>query len=309
MLPFALLSPSLAEQYPTRPVRIVVGFGAGSTADVLARLISPQLAKMLGQQFVVENRPGAGSMLAAEAVARAPGDGHTLFMATVANVIAPALGAKFDLSQDLAPIVLVGSNPNVLVVHPSVAATDVMELIALARANPQALTFASSGAGTAGHLSAELFNQRAGVHIVHVFYSGGSAQIAADLITGRVNLTFAVASTMLPQIQEGKLRALAVAQGRRAGILPGIPTMSEAGIPGFDASIWIGLLAPAGTPTDITDRIAMAANDALRLEEVLAPMRVQGFDAFGGTPQEFSSFIKRDMQKWLAVASEAGLRK
>jgi tripartite-type tricarboxylate transporter receptor subunit TctC len=186
---------------------------------------------------------------------------------------------------------------------------NVQELIALAKANPQGLTFASSGAGTAGHLSAELFNQRAGVHVVHVFYSGGSAQMAADLISGRVNLTFAVASTMLPQIQEGKLRALAVAQGRRAALLPNVPTMAEAGMPGFDASIWIGLLAPAGTPAGITDRIAYAVNEALHLDEVLVPMRMQGFDPLGGTPQEFATFIKADMQKWLAVTNEAGLRK
>lgn len=309
LLLFAMVFSTLAQQYPSRPVRIIVGFGAGSTADVLARLISPRLAKTLGQQFVVENRPGAGSMLAAEAVARAASDGHTLFMATIANVIAPALGAKFALSEDLAPIVLIGSTPNVFIVHPSVSAMNVQELIALAKANPQGLTFASSGAGTAGHLSAELFNQRAGVHVVHVFYSGGSAQMAADLISGRVNLTFAVASTMLPQIQEGKLRALAVAQGRRAALLPNVPTMAEAGMPGFDASIWIGLLAPAGTPAGITDRIAYAVNEALHLDEVLVPMRMQGFDPLGGTPQEFATFIKADMQKWLAVTNEAGLRK
>jgi tripartite-type tricarboxylate transporter receptor subunit TctC len=308
LLLFAMVFPTLAQQYPLRSVRIIVGFGAGSTADVLARLISPRLAKTLGQQFVVENRPGAGSMLAAEAVARAASDGHTLFMATIANVIAPALGAKFALSEE-APIVLIGSTPNVFIVHPSVSAVNVQELIALAKANPQGLTFASSGAGTAGHLSAELFNQRAGVHIVHVFYSGGSAQMAADLISGRVNLTFAVASTMLPQIQGEKLRALAVAQGRRAALLPNVPTMAEAGMPGFDASIWIGLLAPAGTPAGITDRIAYAVNEALHLDEVLAPMRMQGFDPLGGTPQEFATFIKADMQKWLAVTNEAGLRK
>jgi tripartite-type tricarboxylate transporter receptor subunit TctC len=230
-------------------------------------------------------------------------------MATIANVIAPALGAKFALSEDLAPIALIGSTPNVFIVHPSVSAINVQELIALAKANPQRLTFASSGAGTAGHLSAELFNQRAGVHIVHVFYSGGSAEMAADLISGRVNLTFAVASTMLPQIQEGRLRALAVAQGSRAAVLPNVPTMAEAGMPGFDASIWIGLLAPAGTPAGITDRIANAVNEALHLDEVLAPMRMQGLDPLGGTPQEFATFIKADMQKWLAVANEAGLRK
>jgi tripartite-type tricarboxylate transporter receptor subunit TctC len=302
--------PATAQQYPARPVRILVGFGAGSTADVLARLIGQRLGKTLGQQFVVENRPGAGSMLAAEAVARAPNDGYTLFMATVANTIGPAQSAttKFNLGEDLAPIVLVGVNPNLLVAHPSVSANNVAELVAMAQKNPQTLTFASSGIGTAGHLSAELFNQRAGVHIVHVFYSG-NAQIAADLISGRVNLTFSVASTMLPQINEGKLKALAVAQGKRAGILPEVPTMSEAGMPGFDASIWVGLLAPPGTPEGIVDRIAHGVNEAVSVEEVLGPMRVQGFDALGGSPQDFARFIKADMQKWLSVATATGQRK
>jgi tripartite-type tricarboxylate transporter receptor subunit TctC len=302
--------PTAAQQYPSRPVRIIVGFGAGSTADVLARLVGQRLGKTLGQQLVVENRPGAGSMLAAEAAARAPNDGYTLFMATVANTIGPAqsVTSKFNLGEDLAPIALVGVNPNLLVAHPSVNANNVQELVAIARKNPQTLTFASSGAGTAGHLSAELFNQRAGVHIVHVFYSG-SAQVAADLISGRVNLTFSVASTMLPQIQERKLKALAVAQGKRAGILPDVPTMSEAGMPGFDASIWIGLLAPPGTPEGVIDRIAHGVNEALSIEEVLTPMRVQGFDPLGGSPQDFARFIKADIQKWLSVATVTGLRK
>ena len=196
-------------------------------------------------------------------------------------------------------------NPNLLVAHPGVSADNVAELVAIARNNPQTLTFASSGTGTAGHLSAELFNQRAGVHIVHVFYSG-SSQIAADLLSGRVNLTFSVASTMLPLINEGKLKALAVAQGKRAGILPDVPTMSEAGMPGFDASIWIGLLAPPATPEEIVDRIARGVNEALSDEEVLRPMRVQGFDPLGGSPQDFARFIKSDMQKWSSVAAATG---
>jgi tripartite-type tricarboxylate transporter receptor subunit TctC len=302
--------PTAAQQYPSRPVRILVGFGAGSTADVLARLVGQRLGKTLGQQFVVENRPGAGSMLAAEATARAPNDGYTLFMATVANTIGPAqsVGSKFNLGEDLAPMVLVGVNPNLLIAHPSVNASSVQELVAITRKNPQTLTFASSGSGTAGHLSAELFNQRAGVNIVHVFYSG-SAQIAADLISGRVNLTFSVASTMLPQIRERKLKALAVAQGKRAGVLPDVPTMSEAGMPGFDASIWIGLLAPPGTPENIIDRIAHGVNEALSAEEVLIPMRMQGFDPLGGSPRDFARFIKADIQKWLSVATAMGLRK
>jgi tripartite-type tricarboxylate transporter receptor subunit TctC len=269
------------------------------------------MSKTLGQQIVVENRPGAASMIAAEMVARAPNDGYTLFMATVANTINPTLSATstFNLSKDLAPVALAGVVPNVLVAHPSVPAKNVQELLALAKSKPDSLFFGSSGSGTAGHLSAELFNERAGVKIVNVFYSGGSAQALTDLLTGRVNLMFTVASTMLPQIKEGKLKALAVAQGKRASVLPDVPTMSEAGMPGFDASIWVGLLAPAGTPAAIRQRLADAVNEALKAEEVLAPMRAQGFDPLGGSPDDFAKFIAADIAKWDAVTTAAGLKK
>jgi tripartite-type tricarboxylate transporter receptor subunit TctC len=299
-----------ATDFPTRPVRIVIGFGPGSTADVLARIVGQRLAKTLGQQIIVENRVGAGSMIAAEFVSRAPADGYTLFMATVANTINPALtsNATFNLGRDMAPVALVGVIPNVLVAHPAVKAANVAELVALAKSNPQSLFFASAGSGTAGHLSAELFNERIGAKITHVFYSG-SAQAASDLLTGRVNLMFTVASTMLPMINEGKLKALAVAQGQRSGVLPEVPTMAEAGMPGFDASIWVGLLAPPGTDKEIVDKIAGAINEALTTDEVLAPMRAQGFDPLGGSAQDFSRFIEADIKKWEQVVRAAGLRK
>jgi tripartite-type tricarboxylate transporter receptor subunit TctC len=299
-----------ATDFPTRPVRIVIGFGPGSTADVLARIVGQRMSKTLGQQIIVENRAGAGSMIAAEFVSRAPADGYTLFMATVANTINPALTATstFNLGKDLAPVALVGVIPNVLVSHPSVQAANVAELVALARSAPQSLFFASAGSGTAGHLSAELFNERLGVKITHVFYSG-SAQAASDLLTGRVNLMFTVASTMLPMINEGKLKALAVAQGKRSGVLPDVPTMAEAGMPGFDASIWVGLLAPPGTDTEIVERIAAAINEALTAEEVLGPIRAQGFDALGGSAADFARFIEADIKKWEQVVAAAGLKK
>jgi tripartite-type tricarboxylate transporter receptor subunit TctC len=305
------IRPSSAQTYPTRPIHIIIGFGAGSTADVLARILGQRLSKTLGQQIVVENRPGAGSMIAAEMVSRAPNDGYTLFMATVANTINPTLSANptFNLGRDMAPVALCGVVPNVLVAHPSVAASSVQELLALAKSKPESLIFASSGSGTAGHLSAELFNERAGVKIVNVFYSGGSAQALTDLLTGRVNLMFTVASTMLPQITAGKLKALAVAQGKRASVLPDVPTMSEAGMPGFDASIWVGLLAPPGTSDAIRVQIANAVNEALKTDEVLAPMRAQGFDPLGGSPAEFGKFIDADIAKWDTVTKAAGLKK
>ena len=301
---------SAATDFPTRPVRIIVGFGPGSTADVLARIVGQRMNKTLGQQIIVENRAGAGSMIAADFVSRAPGDGYTLFMATVANTINPALTANmtFNLGKDLAPVALVGVIPNVLVVHPSVPANTVTELVALAKARPETLFFASAGSGTAGHLSGELFNERIGVKIPHVFYSG-SAQAASDLLTGRVNLMFTVASTMLPMINEGRLKAFAVAQSKRSATLPDVPTMAEAGMPGFDASIWVGLLAPPGTDKEIVDKLAGAVNEALANEEVLAPMRAQGFDALGGSPQVFARFIEDDIRKWEQVVAAAGLKK
>ena len=304
--------PSLAQEtYPARPVRIIVGFGPGSTADVLARILGQRMSKTLGQQIVVENRPGAASMIAAEMVARAPNDGYTLFMATVANTINPTLSATstFNLGKDLAPVALVGAIPNVLVAHSSVKANSIQELAALAQSNADSLIFASSGSGTAGHLAAELFNEKIGSKIRHVFYSGGSAQAVSDLLSGRVNLMFAVASTMLPQIRAGTLKALAVAQSRRAYAMPDVPTMAESGMPGFEASIWIGLLAPPGTKLEIVDALSRSVNEALQTEDVLKSMRLQGFDALGGSPQEFASFIAADIKKWDEVAKSSGLKK
>jgi tripartite-type tricarboxylate transporter receptor subunit TctC len=316
LLAFALIvsvaaEPSSAQTYPSRPIHIIVGFGPGSTADVLARILGQHMSKTLGQQIVVENRPGAASMIAAEMVARAANDGYTLFMATVANTINPTLSSHptFNLGKDMAPVALCGVVPNVLVAHRSIGANSVQELLALAKSNPASLIFASSGSGTAGHLSAELFNERANVRIVNVFYSGGSAQALTDLLTGRVNLMFTVASTMLPQIKAGKLTALAVAQSKRASVLPDVPTMSEAGMAGFDASIWIGLLAPPGTPEAIRFPIANAVNEALKSEDVLSPMRAQGFDPLGGSPAAFGKFIEADITKWDAVTTAAGLKK
>lgn len=311
----ALVSASVSAQpaaaYPDKPIHIIVGFGAGSTADVLARILGNKLTKSLGQQIVVENRPGAASMIAAEAVARAPKDGYTLFMATVANTINPSLSAKstFNLGRDMAPIASVGVIPNVLVANPSVPASNIKELVALAKTKPDSLTFATSGVGTAGHLAAELFNQQAGTKIVLVNYSGGSAQAVTDLLTGRVSLMFAVASTMLPHVRAGKLKALAVAQGKRANSMPDVPTMTEAGMSGFDASIWVGLLAPAGTPKDVVEKLSHAVNEALEAGDVLDAMHKQGYDSLGGSPEEFARFVAADIKKWTGVATAAGLRK
>jgi tripartite-type tricarboxylate transporter receptor subunit TctC len=297
-----------AEQYPVRPIRILVGFGPGSSADIVARVVGKQMEDRLGQPIVVENRPGNSSMTAAETAARAVNDGYTLFMATVAQTINPVFThSDFDLGKALAPIALLGVVPNVLVAHPSVPANNVHDLIAYAKANPESLTFGTSGAGTASHLAAELFNLKAGTKILPVHYAGGSNQAMVDLLAGRITLMFNVAATLAPQVEKGNLKALGVAQSKRAAILPNVPTMAEGGMPGVDAGIWIGLLAPAGTPDPIIAALAQSANDALKAEPVSSALRAQGIDPLGGTPRQFRDFIAADTERWSNVVHSAGL--
>jgi tripartite-type tricarboxylate transporter receptor subunit TctC len=244
MLSAAVATSAMAQTYPAQPIKVLIGFGPGSAADVLARLVGKQMEASLGQPIVVENRPGNSSMIAAEAVMRAPADGYTLFMATIANTLNPAeTKSNFDLGRDLAPITLLGTVPNVLVAHPSVPANNLQELIALAKSKPETLTFGSSGYATASYMAAELFNAKAGTHIVMVPYQGGSNQALSDLLSGRITLMFNVAATLAPHVEAGKLKAFAVAQPRRASIMPDVPTLNEAGMPGYDAGIWIGLLS------------------------------------------------------------------
>jgi tripartite-type tricarboxylate transporter receptor subunit TctC len=292
----------MAQTYPTQPVKILIGFGPGSAADVLARLVAKQMEVSLGQPIIVENRPGNSSMIAAETVARASADGYTLFMATIANTLNPAeTKAKFNLAKDLAPIALLGIVPNVLVAHPSVPANNLQELIALAKSKPDSLTFGSSGYATASYMAAQLFNDKAGTKIVTVPYQGGSNQALSDLLSGRITLMFNVAATLAPHVEAGKLKAFAVAQGKRASVMPDVPTLTEAGMTGYDAGIWIGLLAPAATPPAIIEKLSAAANDALKNEEVRTALKRQGTDPVGGTPKEFADFIRADIEKWVAV--------
>jgi tripartite-type tricarboxylate transporter receptor subunit TctC len=299
-----------AQTYPAQPIKVIVGFGPGSAADILARLVGKQMEAGLGQPIVVENRPGNSSMIAAETVARASADGYTLFMATIANTLNPAeTKSNFNLGRDLAPIALLGIVPNVLVAHPSVSADNVQELIALARSKPESLTFGSSGYATASYMAAELFNAKAGTKILMVPYQGGSNQAVSDLLSGRITLMFNVAATLAPHVEAGKLKAFAVAQAKRASIMPDVPTLTEAGMPGYDAGIWIGLLAPAGTPPAIIEKLSGAANDALNTQEVRIALKRQGTDPLGGTPKEFADFIRADIEKWVAVLASSSLGK
>src|SRR4030088_3474933 len=300
----------MAQTYPTQPIKILIGFGPGSAADVLARLVSKQMEASLGQPIVVENRPGNSSMIAAETVARASADGYTLFMATIANTLNPAeRKSNFNLGRDLAPIVLLGIVPNVLVAHPSVPANNLQELIALAKSKPERLTFGSSCYATASYMAAELLNANAGTKILTVPYQGGSNQAVSDLLSGRITLMFNVAATLAPHVEAGKLKAFAVAQSKRASIMPDVPTLAEAGMTGFDAGIWIGLLAPAGTPPAIIAKLSAAANAALNTEQVRTALKQQGTDPLGSTPKEFADFIQADIEKWVAVLASSGAGK
>ena len=299
-----------AQSYPAQPIRVLIGFGPGSAADILARLVGKQMEVSLGQPIVVENRPGNSSMIAAETVTRAPADGYTLFMATIANTLNPAeTKSNFNLGRDLAPIVLLGTVPNVLVAHPSVPANNLQELIALAKSKPESLTFGSSGYATASYMAAELFNAKAGTQIVSVPYQGGSNQALSDLLSGRITLMFNVAATLAPHVEAGKLKAFAVAQSKRASIMSDVPTLAEAGMTGYDAGVWIGLLAPAATPPAIVEKLSTAANEALKSEAVRAALKQQGTDPVGGTPKEFADFIRADIEKWTAVLASASPKK
>jgi tripartite-type tricarboxylate transporter receptor subunit TctC len=300
-------TPVTAQTYPTHPIKIVIGFGSGSAADILARLVGKRMEASLGQPFIVENRPGNSSMIAADSVARASADGYTLFMATIANTLNPAeTKSNFNLGKDLAPIALLGIVPNLLVAHPSVPANNLQELVALAKTRPEGLTFGSSGYATASYMAAELFNEQAGTKIPIVPYQGGSNQAVSDLLAGRITLMFNVAATLAPHVEAGKLKAFAVAQSKRASIAPAVPTLAEAGMTGFDAGIWIGLLAPAGTPTAIVEQLSGAATNAVNNEEVRTALKQQGTDPVGGTAKEFADFIRADIEKWTAMLASSG---
>jgi tripartite-type tricarboxylate transporter receptor subunit TctC len=296
--------------YPSHPVRIVVGFGPGSAADLSARVVAQRLSKTMGQQFIIENKPGGGGTVAAEQVARGPKDGYTLFMGTVANVINGVLDPKlpFDFSRDFAPIVYTTSSPNILVVHPSTGVKDVKGLIALLKAKPEQVFYGSSGVGTSPHLSGELFNMMAGTRMVHVPYSG-SAQAVTDLLAGRTQVMFSPASTVLQYVESGQLIALASSESIRASAVPNLPTVAESGLPGFDTSVWFGVMGPSGLPGEIVEKLSSAINEALRDDAVIKPLHTAGLDIKGGTPEQFGAFIDGETRKWNDVVTAAGLRK
>lgn len=305
----SLFAPSTvrADDLPQGPTKIIVGFGASSTADTVARVVAKYMSDRTGQPVIVENRPGNSSMIAAEYVARAPNDGRTLFMSTVANTLYPAsTKSAFNLGKDLQPIALLAVVPNVLVAHPSLNVHTVRELVALAKAKPETLSFGTSGQWTASHMATQLFNMEAGTKIATVPYQGGANQAVLDLLAGRISLMFNVAATLAPHVKEGKLVALAVGQPKRTAVMPDAPTMTEAGMPEFDVGIWIGLLAPPGTPANIIENLSKLSNEGIRSAEAQKVLNAQGIDVLGGTPAEFSKFIDKDREKWARIVASIG---
>ena len=309
LLLFAAGVPRAAD-FPARPVEIVVAFTPGGASDVLARILARKLEQILGRPFVIENRPGAGGNVAAEAVARAVPDGYTLLIgnnAILATNAALYRKVNFDAVTDFASIVLIGSQANVLVVHPALPVRSLAELIALARDNPGKLNFASSGHGLAAHLAGELFKAEAGIDLVHVPYKG-AAPALQDVIAGHVQMMFATASSVVPHIKEGRVRALAVTTLKRSSVLPDVPTIDELGIKNFDATTWHGLVAPARTPSEVIATLHRALATTLDDAAVKKSLGDLGIDIIGGSPEEFAAYIRSEIPKWTAIVKASGAR-
>jgi tripartite-type tricarboxylate transporter receptor subunit TctC len=297
------------DAYPSRPIHLIIGFTPGAASDIIGRVLAKGAGPVLDQQIVVENKPGAGSSIAAQYVARAAKDGYTLFvpaLSTLTNeIVNPA--PSFDMSRDFAPIALLANLAIVLVVNPETNVHSVAELIALAKSKPGQLLYASVGAGSLPHLCAALFAQRAGVKLMHVPYPG-SPQAITDLIAGRITMFFAPASGVIGQVASGKLTALATAANQRSSALPDVPTMAEAGMPDFDTSLWLGLVAPTGTPRPVIEKLAGAAQQAMHAPEAIETLRRQGYDPLAIGPDEFAAFIRSEIARWSEVARATGLK-
>jgi tripartite-type tricarboxylate transporter receptor subunit TctC len=300
---------SAQSPYPNKPVKLIVPFLAGGTTDIIGRLVAQELSKA-GINAIVENRPGAGGNIGAEQAAKSTADGYTLFVGTVGtHGINSSLYAKlpYDPIKDFAPITLIASVPNVLIVPPSMPANSVKELIALVKAKPGKYNYASSGNGTSIHLSGELFKSMTGAFITHIPYRGSSAAIA-DVMGGQVDMMFDNLPTALPHIKSGKLKALGLTSAKQNTAVPGVPTIAEAGIPGYEASSWFGIFAPAGTPKDIVTRIHLVLTKALATQEVRDRLLSQGAEPVGNTPEQFGEYVKAEIVKWQKVVKTSGAK-
>ena len=298
-----------AQDYPHKPVKIIVPFAAGGPADIYARVIGEKLQAALGQSFVVEDRPGGGAVIGTDAVAKSAPDGYTLLMMSNTHTVNESLlkDKPYSLLKDLVPVAPVNYSDLVLVIHPSVKASNLAEFLALAKANPGKLNYASSGPGTPYHMAGELFKAMAGVDILHVPYKGSSGA-RTDILGGQVQMMFDAITTMAPNVRAGKLRALGTSGKVRSTVLPDVPTVSEAGVPGYDAVIWLGIMAPAGTPKPIVDRLNAEITKAVNSPDVKKSWAEQGATPMTMTPEEFGHFLREDIEKWARIVRISGAR-
>ena len=299
-----------AQAYPAKPIRWISPWPAGGANDIFSRAIGQRIGESLGQQVLVDNRPGAAGTIGSDIAAKAPADGYTLVMgSSPTHAIAPALypALPYDPLRDFSAVTLVGSVPNVLVLHPSVPAKTVKEFIAVAKARPGKLNFASTGNGTSQHLSAELFKFMAGLDMVHIPYKG-TAPALTELVAGQVDLAFENMPALIPHIQAGRLRALAVTTTKRSAVMPELPTIAEAALPGYDASVWFGVFAPVGTPRPVIDRLHGEILKALQTQDLKSRMVAMGTDVSGMGPDDFSAYVRKEIPKWANLVKAAGVK-
>ena len=298
-----------ADGFPERPLRMIVPFPPGGSVDVVARIAGQKMTEIAGQSIVVDNRAGASGNIGTELAARAPADGYTIMMTTIPLVVNPSLFSKipYDVARDFAPVSLIAAAPFVLAVHPSLPAKSVKELVALAKARPGQLNYASAGSGTNLHIAAELFKNLSGTSIVHVPYKGGGPALTA-LLGGEAQLSFLGVVAVVPHVKSGKMRALALTAAKRSAVLPDLPTIAEAGVPGYEFASWYGVLAPAGTPALRITKLHDILVKSLRSPDLAGRMAAEGADIIAGSPQQFASYLKTELAKWAKVVKDSGLR-
>ena len=305
----AAIMPAFAQQYPTKPIKLILPFPAGGATDVMSRILAEKLTPRLGQTVIVENKPGAGTMLASEYVAKAPADGYTLLMAASSLVIAPSLYSKvnYDPIKDFTPVTQVAAVIHLVVVNPNLPVKSIQELITYLKANPGKVSYGSTGSGTSTHLEAELFKKMAGVEIQHIPYKGSTPALA-DLVGGQTSMMFDPIASSKPYLESGRLRALAVTTAQRSVSAPDLPTVAESGLPGYEAMPWLGIVAPAGTPKAVVDRLYKEVSEVLKMQDVKDRFKSLGLDIIGNTPAEFATFIAQDQKKWDQVIKNSGAK-
>jgi tripartite-type tricarboxylate transporter receptor subunit TctC len=308
-LPMSASLPCLAQDYPTRPVKIIVPFGAGGPADVYSRVLAQHLSEALKEPFVVEDRPGAGSIIGTDAVAKSPPDGYTLLAMSNTHTTNESLivHKPFQLMRDFVPVAGINYSDLVMVIHPSVPAKDLKEFIAYAKSKPSELNYGSSGAGTPYHMAAELFKAMSGTNLVHVPHKA-SGEMRNSVIGGHVQMAFDAITTMAPNVKAGQVRALGTSAAKRSSVLPDVPTIAEAGVPGYESTIWLGIMAPAGTPKAIVDKLNAEINKAITRADVKEAWDKQGAVPLVMSPAEFEKYLRADIEKWAHVVQVSGIK-